>query len=70
MLAEEIIRDLRLAMEVMKAQKQALTNQCSLKISINVCNYPEEHIVLEHHVKRLTMIKEIYLSYILKHHPS
>ncbi|KAH3825808.1 hypothetical protein DPMN_127691 [Dreissena polymorpha] len=34
MLAEEIIRDLGLAMQVMKAQKQALTNQCTLKLSM------------------------------------
>ncbi|KAH3719847.1 hypothetical protein DPMN_062731 [Dreissena polymorpha] len=33
MLAEEIIRDLGLATQVMKAQKHALTNQCTLKLS-------------------------------------
>ncbi|KAH3876801.1 hypothetical protein DPMN_000651 [Dreissena polymorpha] len=55
--AEEIIQDLGLALRVTKAQKRALTNMCTPKLS-------------RHNVNRLTIIKERHLSYILEHHPS
>ncbi|KAH3773059.1 hypothetical protein DPMN_174409 [Dreissena polymorpha] len=44
MLTEEIIQDLGLAMQVIKAQKQGLTNQCTLKLSKN-CPPPSSHVV-------------------------
>ena len=34
-----------------------------------ICNYAEEHILLGHNVEWVTIIKEIYLSYIIKHNP-